>query len=158
MARHGGDLEQKEVKIDKVEYDIPHSVSGLQSILLIVEKNPKLMRYKGIGDWYQPKAGHHLVLALDLEDDDVTLGVLVHELIEQYMCARDGVHEFPVNEFDAKFKGEGEPGDDPAAPYYKQHQAASAVEKVVLEVLGRDFEKCKPIWDAAWEKAFSEGE
>jgi hypothetical protein len=37
------------------------------------------------------------------------------------------------------FKGEGEPGDDRSAPYYKQHQIATRMERQMAYEMGIDW-------------------
>ncbi len=45
-----------------------------------------------------------------------------------------------VNDFDFNFLGEGEPGDDPDAPYFKEHQFASIIERQMAYELGVDWQ------------------
>jgi hypothetical protein len=70
--------------------------------------------------------------------------VAVHELIEALLCRVDGVTEDEVDHFDFNFKGDAEPGDDPNAPYYEQHQRASGYERLLaadLQVNWAEYER-----------------
>jgi len=43
--------------------------------------------------------------------------------------------------FDIQFEGDGEPGDDPKAPYHRKHQWASRLERMFAAELGVDWGK-----------------
>jgi len=95
----------------------------------------------------------------------------VHELIEALLCRNDGVSEQAVCDFDREFEAaretaetvrsfgrseevfefrgrdvpdDAEPGDDPDAPYARQHNFATAVERMLCAALGlswHDYER-----------------
>jgi hypothetical protein len=71
--------------------------------------------------------------------------IAIHELTEMVMCERDGVSQTLVDNFDKVYeesRAEGntsEPGDDPGAPYYKQHGIASGIERIIATLLGVDW-------------------
>jgi hypothetical protein len=95
--------------------------------------------------------------------------IAVHELIEALLCKTDGVSEAEVDYFDmnwspvktgptsikevggaamgfavTEYRGCEEPGDDPDAPYYEQHQRASGYERLLaadLEVNWAEYEQ-----------------
>lgn len=79
--------------------------------------------------------------------------VAVHELIEVLLCKQAGITVDQVDAFDIEFekaRAAGtipnycEPGDDPAAPYQKQHAIATGVERIVAAELGvkwQEYEK-----------------
>lgn len=63
------------------------------------------------------------------------------------LCQQAGITDAMIDEFDFAF-AEGrdpsdgsEPGDDPSAPYYTQHQFATVVEKMMAEKLGVNWEE-----------------
>jgi hypothetical protein len=72
--------------------------------------------------------------------------VAVHEIVESYLLKRAGVFDQAIDDFDFDFekkRGEGdvsEPGDDPNAPYYSQHQIATKVEKLIATILLVDWD------------------
>ncbi len=55
------------------------------------------------------------------------------------LCMERGISFKAIDRFDMQFKGEGEPGDDPRAPYYRQHQVASGIERLLAAELGVDW-------------------
>lgn len=111
---------------------------------IIIEAVPadkmRLDAYKaeGCGDWYWSPIGdlHIKVVGADVMDQDEVFLVALHEMIEAKLCLKTGVTQGAVDSFDAAFKGEGEPGDDPAAPYQRQHRGAALVEHMVAVLLG----------------------
>jgi hypothetical protein len=68
--------------------------------------------------------------------------IAVHELVEVLICRADRVEQKSVDDFDIEFenrraKGNNdEPGDDPNAPYKKQHCIATGVERILAAALG----------------------
>lgn len=113
---------------------------------IIIEALPpeqmRLDAYKeiGCGDWFVNKANgdiHIRVAGPDVWDHEESFLVALHELIEARLCAKAGVVQGAVDAFDEKFTGEGEPGDDPAAPYQKQHRAACMIEHMTAIFLGK---------------------
>jgi hypothetical protein len=70
--------------------------------------------------------------------------VIIHELVEYVLCWCVGIKPETVDKFDMEFKGNGEPGDSPNAPYHKQHCIATGVERILAAFLGvswRDYER-----------------
>ena len=68
--------------------------------------------------------------------------VAIHELCETLMCMHDGVQIEDVDVFDKAFEAArepgsvDEPGDDPKAPYVKQHCFATAIERMMCAAIG----------------------
>lgn len=79
--------------------------------------------------------------------------VLIHEMVEYFLVKHAGISIQSIDEFDKKFEEKRkdrlvdmfeEPGDDREAPYYYQHQAATAVERLCALLLGvswREYEE-----------------
>ncbi len=78
--------------------------------------------------------------------------VALHELIESHLVQKRGIPDAAIDEFDIEFEKRraaappdfadyAEPGSDPAAPYYREHQFATAIEKSVAEELGVDWDE-----------------
>lgn len=96
------------------------------------------MRYDTIGDWRF--LGDDLVIEVfDLKNEKYNLLIVVHELVEAMLCKFAGVTTEQVDKWDMNFKGEGEPGDDPRAPYHCQHWTAMVVEQVLAGIMGVDW-------------------
>ena len=97
-------------------------------------------RYNTVGDWQFSENGTLHIKISDFGDWRMVWAVAIHELVETYLCQRAGVTEAMVDEFDFAYDARrssgdsSEPGDDPQAPYFKQHQFATKVEKLVCAV------------------------
>jgi hypothetical protein len=96
-------------------------------------------RYKTLGDWYYGGGGLLLIRASQVGDQDYEFLLLLHELVEAWLCRKRGISEKDVDSFDLAYAGEGEPGDDPKAPYYKEHLFATQIEKMMAAELGVDW-------------------
>jgi len=89
--------------------------------------------------------------------------VALHELVEVLACKHDGVSQEAVDAFDIEYEKQraekladtsipeadraliaiDEPGDDPNAPYVKQHCLATGIERLMaaeLDVNWHDYE------------------
>ncbi len=108
--------------------------------------------YPTQGDWQTlfDSVGNPIVkiTVSEMDDEDAEFAVAVHELIEMWLCKKAGVREAAVSAFDRTFEAErekgihsdeAEPGDDPRAPYRKQHQTATLIEMMVIEALGKSW-------------------
>ena len=77
--------------------------------------------------------------------EDYNFLILLHELIEQHLCFKRSIKEADITAFDIDFENkrqEGnfdDPGDDKRAPYYREHQFATAIERLVANELGVDW-------------------
>lgn len=122
----------------------------------------KQQRYPSPGDyWIDPLQRTVVNFRVSrMKDKRYMVLVFLHEMIEFFMCRLAGVKMQAIDKFDIeyeaarsrdgkKIKGEApcgcffreEPGDDPHAPYYLQHQAATQCEKLIAKALGVDWTK-----------------
>lgn len=112
-----------------------------------------LVRCDQLGDWHIN--GRILVRVLENTiSEESELAVAIHELVEAFLCRRDGVTDEAVVEFDTMFEKEreagyhsetDEDGDDFRAPYREQHMKATHVERAVCHALGITWEQhCQP--------------
>ena len=62
--------------------------------------------------------------------------IALHELVEVMLCRQRGITQQAVDDFDMAFKGDGEPGDEPDAPYRREHQFANKIENMVAHEMG----------------------
>jgi len=100
------------------------------------------IRNNQAGDW---KIGKQVIaISAQMSNTDSELAVAIHELIEAWICKRDGITDEQVTEFDELFEKErkdgkhdqfDEAGDDPRAPYWSAHQSATDVEMLVCSAL-----------------------
>ena len=67
----------------------------------------------------------------------------VHELIEAILCINNNVQEEDVSKFDMSRTPDGpdgDCGDDPLAPYSKEHCFATAVERMLCAAMGVEWD------------------
>lgn len=100
----------------------------------------KCQPYDTVGMWTNLSDETKITVS-DMRNDDYAFCVAVHELLEAYLCRKRGITTEDVDSFDLNFKGDGEPGDDPAAPYRKEHFFSTTVERMVAAELGVDWQK-----------------
>ena len=105
-------------------------------------------RYDTVGDWFN-RGSKEVILISDMDDWRYEFLVAFHELIEKKLCEQSGITEEQVTSWDLNFedlrkKGAHsdteEPGDDPDAPYSKQHTTATIMEQMMAKELGVDWE------------------
>jgi hypothetical protein len=108
----------------------------------------KRQRYETSGDYF--KKGGELCFRISKTKADYEFLVLIHELTEYYLTQRNKISLESIDRFDMEFEKNrqpgdiSEPGDDPTAPYFKEHQFATMVERLVaaqLEISWKDYEK-----------------
>lgn len=96
-------------------------------------------RYDTVGDWWWE--GETLQVRIsDMGNPLHEQCVLMHELTEVLLCKARGISTEVVDAWDMAY-GDGEPGNDPSAPYHKEHDAGNVVERFMAFQLGLD-------WDA----------
>ena len=99
----------------------------------------KKHRYPTVGDWFYDKNGGLQIRVSKMSDPRYEQLVAFHELFEAMLCDAQGIDEQAVTDFDVAFTGQGEPGDDPRAPYHVQHCKATAMERLLAAELGVDW-------------------
>ncbi len=109
-------------------------------------------RYETCGDWTVKDNELSKIIVSDIENSDYEFLIAVHELIEAYLCVKNGVKQAIVDEFDTEYESaresglnakcgckptsDSEPGDDKHAPYRQYHQFATHIEKKLAKKLG----------------------
>lgn len=99
-------------------------------------------RYTTVGDWYYEADGTLTIRVSSLSDWRREMLVAIHELVEVLTCKQDGVTHEVVDKFDKEFEAnrhpenEDEPGDEPNAPYVKQHCLATGIERILAQQWG----------------------
>jgi len=83
-----------------------------------------------------------------MTDRRYELLVALHELVEALLCQQSGVSQERVDAFDKAYEAkrpladkDSEPGDDPAAPYNRQHVIASVTERLAADLLKVDWNR-----------------
>ena len=108
--------------------------------MVVIEAVPQeQQRYDTLGDWYYDGEGNLIirVTGADPMDQDEAFLIVLHELVEAKLCLSAGITQGAVDAFDMAFKGHGEPGDSPDAPYQKQHRCAMLIEHTVALLMGK---------------------
>lgn len=104
-------------------------------------------RYPTVGDYYIDDVGILRIFVSDMKNEKYEFLVAIHEQIEEFLTRLRGVKEEDITEFDKKFEKDrkdgdfSEPGNDPKAPYFKEHQFATIIEKFIALELGVNWEK-----------------
>jgi hypothetical protein len=102
-------------------------------------------RYPTCGDWIFNKDGSLSIVVSRMDPIDYSFLVAVHELIEAWLCQKRGIAEDDVTAFDLQFEREREqgkhspdeePGNDRRAPYWREHQFATRIERLIAKELG----------------------
>lgn len=110
-------------------------------------------RYPTTGDYWEDEDGTLQVRLSDLGDRRLEFLVAIHELLEFELCRMRGISEETITRFDLKFEEEiaaglrdedDEPGEDPEAPYRREHAFAEKIERLIAKEMGvswRDYER-----------------
>tara|TARA_B100001989_G_C24512431_1_gene451193 strand:- start:378 stop:776 length:399 start_codon:yes stop_codon:yes gene_type:complete len=108
----------------------------------------KDQRYDTVGDYQTDECGKQVISVSDLNNDNFEFLIALHELIESKLCKERGITDSQIDKFDIDYESnredgdqESEPGDQPDAPYHKEHVFASRIEKMMADELGVDWEK-----------------
>ena len=108
----------------------------MAKLLLKIELIPhEEQRYKTAGDWWidVEEVIHIAVSDTGLRIDALLIGI--HEAIEAILCREHGVEGADVDAFDIEFNRTHdlfeEPGEDPKAPYLREHAMACVVERLM---------------------------
>lgn len=106
------------------------------------------IRNNGIGDYLMDEEGVIYISVAKFGDWKDQLLVAIHELTEFAQCIDKGIPEPDIDTFDAMYEKERaqglhrqdeEAGNDPRAPYYVQHQVATAIELFIAPHLRIDW-------------------
>jgi|ERR1035441_7256085 hypothetical protein len=120
-----------------------------QKILIHVIKNEN-QRYPTVGDWEFGNDNNLVIrvsnLGNDLEGTKMNCLIAIHELVEALLCKFNlpEIMTKQVDSFDMSHPELDEPGDDPRAPYYSQHDIATTFERIfaiALKVNWESYEK-----------------
>ena len=119
---------------------------------IVIETIPnKSQKYRTVGNWFRETDGTLRIQVSEEIGDKAASLVALHELIEVLLCEDRGITQIAVDKFDIEFEDErkpgntDEPGDDPRAPYRKEHFFATSIERLMAAELGVDWK----LYDAA---------
>lgn len=104
----------------------------------------KKQRCETPGDYFEDARGRLQFRVSDMRNDDYAFLVLIHELVEEYLCRRTCIKISEIDAFDKMFEEErsrgvhsnsAEAGHDPRAPYGWAHKFAEKIERLVAKKL-----------------------
>lgn len=123
-----------------------HSISKEYCIKSIPEE---FHSYPTCGNWGITENGDILVFVTDLGNPHAEFMVGMHELTEAMLCYTRGIKDKDVTKFDVEYERTRpngiapcgcthipEPGEDIHAPYWKEHQTATNIERILCSELG----------------------
>lgn len=131
-------------------------------------------RYETVGDWFLSRyLANGMQSQVDSWDEADTLHVkvskmndprhedlvILHELAEALMCRHKGISPADVDRFDKEWEADhsdgkaSEPGQEPDAPYYRQHLLAMAIENMVAGELEINHDDYDCDLDEAWKRS-----
>ena len=108
-------------------------------------------RYDTIGDWQIDPHTQNITFKVSRLGHPISeLAVIVHELVEAFLCRLHGISDIDVDRFDFAWgDAEGEPGAHPDAPYHLQHMLAEQVEHALVEACGMDWQEHEAMCDVS---------
>lgn len=102
-------------------------------------------RYTGtVGDYWDAGMLTEVRIS-ELGDARMEFCVMIHELIEEFLCKQRGIPEPTIKAFDEEFERNRKPGDlsepgfDAKSPYLLEHAFAEKIEMEVARELGLDW-------------------
>ena len=125
---------------------------------IIIETIPqKDQRYETIGDYWWDNDGNLQVRVSDVGNWKYEALVALHEMVEVLLCKDRNISEQSIMDFDLAFEknrapndSDSEPGDDPAAPYGKEHRFSENLERLFAAELGVNWNKYDADLCAVW--------
>ena len=103
-------------------------------------------RYTTAGDYWD-EGDKEVFRVSDMGDWRYEFLVAFHELIEKTLLRIKGVDLADVDAFDIQYEIDhaghdidNEPGNDPQAPYYREHQCATGLERTMAALMGVDWQ------------------
>lgn len=91
-------------------------------------------RYPTCGDYWETEDSYEFRITKQISDDRSIL-ILLHEMIEYFLCTKRGISESDITKFDLDWENgpklEEEPGNSPLAPYYNEHRFSENIERQV---------------------------
>lgn len=114
-------------------------------VILLKTDDIKDHRYRSIDDWQDPKKeGPFLEFNTQVADTgnmDYNFLVLMHALVEQYLCHKHRITDAQVTKFDMDHPQLDDPGNAIEAPYHNEHMVANDIESMLSVALGVEWKK-----------------
>jgi hypothetical protein len=102
----------------------------------------KNQRYDTAGDYtFDDEKERWDFLISKMDKAEYEFMVFVHELVEAFLCYRNGVAEEDITNFDLAHIEHPDPGRIKTAPYHTEHMFAMKIERMLCKKLGLNWEK-----------------
>ena len=116
-------------------------LDGRPFTIAIAQVDDAQFRYDTLGDWEYEERADGVAARISVpkfggEANYAAWLIAIHELVELFLCVRQGVTQRAADEFHAAHPDSDEYGDELDCPYYEQHQVADAVEKLLCRAIG----------------------
>ncbi len=105
-------------------------------------------RYPTVGDYWEDPDGTEQVRVSRMIDWRYEILVAVHEVVEWALTRERGIREEDISAFDVEYERlrerelvKGEPGDNPKAPYRREHFFATNLERLFAAELGVEWQE-----------------
>lgn len=135
------------------DYDNDPTLCETTDVTVIRVIDHDKQRYNTVGDYQDypenvniPGFKGRTITVSQMSSPDFGFLVALHEFIEEYLCRKRGISNEVIDEWDKVWEAnaaatgfEGEPGACVDAPYFKEHQFASLIEKQMANELGIDW-------------------
>lgn len=111
--------------------------------------------YNTVGNYFTTSDDIRVIFVSDLLNPNYEYLIFLHEMVEQYLCFKNGIQEKDIDKFDMEHPELDEPGNNPKAPYFKQHAFATEIEakmSVALEINWSDYETKQYKISKGWKK------
>ena len=104
-------------------------------------------RYETVGDYWRSELrtqslGRTEIRVSELGNEAYELLVAIHEMVEEFLTRGKDISEAEITSYDVAYEAARteesleEPGDNPDAPYHKEHVTATEIEKFIAAKLG----------------------
>lgn len=118
---------------------------------IIIKSIPhKRQKYDTVGNYWVDSNGDWQIRISEMPKKYMLL-VAIHELIEKILCDDREILDEVITQYDTALErrrkpgNTDEPGDNIEAPYFKEHQLATAIEKRIaleLNINWKNYERC----------------
>ena len=132
----------------KIKRPTVTSSGKIRMICITIPHNFQI--YETCGNYEWTDDGILVIFVSEMENKKYEFLVFLHEIIEATLCKDRGITTESITTFDMEYEknrkqgDESEPGDNPLAPYQREHQFASTIEKKMSEqfsVSWKDYEE-----------------
>ncbi len=105
-------------------------------------------RYETLGDWLFDDKTKLSITVSETGDWRMNTLIAVHEIIEAALCRNRGIAEMAVSHFDMNHPELDDPGNDPQAPYHREHVFAECVERLLAAELSVEWAEYERVCEA----------